>query len=273
MPLRFVLVSTVAATMCLVVPLRCRWLTWPRWLALKFLLRATTPLAPTQQPLPRAPTQQPVLVMSLGSVCLTARTLGLAGARTFAAPFDWIFSNPAIVAHVIADRGATLLDPSCYIRLADKVGHSMYSAMLVPGAKGQNAKGVIFNHHDPIGSAADLAYLTRAMRRLDAALGCALPKRCVLISLEKRQPLCDFDFDGCDNPRSLLAVLAEHSHPDATLELIAIKLYTPPYHHQASCAAASSATDTAASSATDTAATTTTATATTAATAMKLKRP
>jgi len=32
-------------------------------------------------------------VMSLGSNCLTARFLGDAGARSFAGPFDWIFSR------------------------------------------------------------------------------------------------------------------------------------------------------------------------------------
>ena len=166
---------------------------------------------------------EPLLVMSFGCVCLTARSLGTAGARTFAGPLDWIFSNPAIAAHIVGSGGEALLDRDEYFRVATgKVGHRTYSPLLTSGPKGQNRHGAVFNHHDPITSMEDRAYLRRCVSRMNAALTSPLPKLCALISLEKRGPVSDGDLD------TLLAVLEQRCRP-SRVELVAIKLFTPPH--------------------------------------------
>lgn len=167
----------------------------------------------------------PLLVMSFGSVCLTARSLGEAGARTFAAPFDWIFSNPAIVAHIISSGGATLLDAHEYSRAnggcdgAVGTCHRTYSPMLAAGHRQQNKHAIIFNHHDPT-RAEDHAYFERTVARLRAALASPLPKLCVVCSLERRARLQERDLDV------LLEALAQHSNPNGAVTLVAIKLTT-----------------------------------------------
>ena len=177
----------------------------------------------------------PLLVMSFGCVCLTARSLGTAGARTFAAPFDWIFSNPAIVSHIISDDGTDLLDQTQCFKAKNGnsdvgYGHRRYSPMLSAGPNGQNKHGIIFNHHDPL-QAEDHAYLTRAVRRLRAALASPLPKLCVILSLEKRGSLVDSDLDD------LVATLERCSHKAAKVTLVAVRLLTAPHADEGSDAA------------------------------------
>eukprot|EP00964_Phaeocystis_antarctica_P125525 scaffold89175_cov55-Phaeocystis_antarctica.AAC.4 len=167
--------------------------------------------------------EQPLLVLSFGSLCFTARSLGLAGCRTFAAPFDWLYSNPRIVAHVISSGGATLLDGDEYTKApADGVSstcHRTYSPLLAKTQCKQNKHAVIFTHHDPT-QAEDHAYMARTVERLRAALASALPKLCVLVSLERRGKLLDSDLDH------LLETLAAHSNPAAPVTLVAVKLTT-----------------------------------------------
>ena len=166
---------------------------------------------------------EPLLVLSFGTLCLTARSLGVAGCRTFAAPFDWIFSNPAIVAHVIANDGRALLDPSEYIKApTGGICHRTYSGMLKVGLNKQNRHSIIFNHHDPLERADDLAYFGRAVARLRAAMSSPLPKLCAICSLEKRLPLSDADLEV------LLDALARHSNPRGSVTVVAVKLTTPP---------------------------------------------
>lgn len=169
--------------------------------------------------------REPLLVMSFGSVCLTARSLGVAGARRFAAPFDWIFSNPAIVAHVISSGGETLLDGSQYFKAnggnngTTGTCHRTYSGMLAAGQNKQNRHAIIFNHHDP-SHPEDKAYFERTVDRLQAALASPLPKLCVVCSLEQRSRLNDADLDR------LLDSLAQHSNPAGHVTLVAVKLTT-----------------------------------------------
>lgn len=175
------------------------------------------------------PAEEPLLVMSFGSVCLTASSLGAAHARMFAGPFDWIFTSPAIIAHVIADGGKTLLDREQCCKVNDDANlgrsHRTYSPMLTPRTaedprRQANRHGVIFNHHDPQQSDVDHAYLQRACARLRAALASPLPKLCVLISLERRSQVSDHELD------KLLEVLEAHCHRESRVTLVAIKLTT-----------------------------------------------
>lgn len=167
------------------------------------------------------------LVLSLGCTCLTAHVLGKWGARQFASPFDWLFSTPAMVSHVIASGGSELLDLLQVFKITDqKFGHTLYTPMLLDSMsrchnrRRVNKQGVVFNHHDPL-SDADRAYFLRALRRLRAALDSPLPKLCVLISAERRIAVDDHELDA------LLATLAAHSAPSAAIEVVAIRLLAP----------------------------------------------
>jgi hypothetical protein len=171
-----------------------------------------------------APPKKPLLTFSVGSYCLTAHTLGQAGARAFAGPFDWIFSHPRIVAHVISDGGESLLDAANYTALgtpdrkqSQKVGHRVYSQMV------GRSDGLIFNHHDPRDNADDHAYFRRAVARLRLALDNQhqLPLLFVLCSIERRQPLIDADIDH------LFRVLRKHSLGASSLQLVAVRIHAP----------------------------------------------
>lgn len=163
----------------------------------------------------------PLLVMSFGSACFTARSLGVAGARTFAAPFDWIYSNPKIIAHVICTRGADLLDIDQYFKAPSNTAglcHRTYSPMLTSGPRTKsNSFGVVMTHHDP---SEDRAYWQRAVARLNATLESPLPKLCALVSLERRGAVSDADLE------ELHGALDRHSNPSSHVTLVVIKLTT-----------------------------------------------
>ena len=170
------------------------------------------------------------LVLSVGSTCLTAHVLGTWGVRRFASPFDWLFTTPEVVAHVVASDGEALLDPLQLFKVENggaKVAHALYTPMLLDATRRcsnhrrVNKQGVIFNHHDPMTIADDRAYFTRALCRLRAALASPLPKLCILISAERRLAISDDELDV------LLATLAKHSTPTAPLELVAVRLHAP----------------------------------------------
>ena len=174
------------------------------------------------------------LVISLGCTCLTAHVLSKWGVRRFASPFDWLFTTPQMVAHVVT-TGAALLD-RLHLYHVDltpaKVGHALYTPMLLDSMRRcsnhrrVNKQGVIFNHHDPTTSDADRAYFQRALRRLSAALASPLPKLCILTSAERRLAVADDELDA------LLAKLAAHSSTSAPIELVAVRLLAP---HGATC--------------------------------------
>lgn len=54
-------------------------------------------------------------VVSLGSLCLTSKLLQSMDMKTESYPFDWIFSNPKMIAHCLNDDFATFLDRSYYV--------------------------------------------------------------------------------------------------------------------------------------------------------------
>jgi hypothetical protein len=101
-------------------------------------------------------------VLSFGAFCLTAKTLTDAGMRAFAAPLDWVFSSPAMIAHCVGDDWRAFLDPEQYMEhagLDPHVGHRLYSKM----AK----KAKIFLHRSPL-VPEEYAYYTRCVDRMRA---------------------------------------------------------------------------------------------------------
>ena len=168
------------------------------------------------------------LVISLGCTCLTAHVLSKWGVRRFACPFDWLFTTPQMVAHVVTS-GSSLLARLHLYQVAStpaKIAHAIYTPMLLDSQRRcsnhrrVNKQGVIFNHHDPT-SDADRAYFQRALRRLSAALPSPLPKLCILTSAERRLAVSDDELDA------LLATLAAHSSTSAPIELVAVRLLAP----------------------------------------------
>jgi len=81
-------------------------------------------------------------VVSLGTLCMTAQTMKALGLRRWPGPFDWIFTDPALVTHCLQDNFASLLNRSEYVEIDKKrVGHRLYSAMMQCEA--------VFDIHNP----------------------------------------------------------------------------------------------------------------------------
>ena len=115
-------------------------------------------------------------VISLGSVCATAKFLQQHHLRRYAGPFDWIFSDPCMLTHCLEDGFASFLDPMQYVlREQCKAGHRLYSDMI--------GHAVIWNHHCPL-TQADHEHVRRCVERFAALL--RAPGRKLLVLLSKR---------------------------------------------------------------------------------------
>ena len=163
-----------------------------------------------------------IFVVSLGSSCITAHNLAQLGLRKFAGPFDWIFSSPRMVSHMVMDNFITFLDKSQITTSAKykfKAGHRFYSKMLQgtgycrPESKLSN---VIFNHHDPSIDEGH-AYFQRTVRRFRHCLSCANPKLFVICSLEYRDQIDDKDLER------LFTTLCEICR--GSFELVVVKVF------------------------------------------------
>lgn len=88
--------------------------------------------------------------VSLGNFCHSAQILKDIGYRVFSGPFDWIFSNPKALAHILHDDFKIFLDQSYYYPVP-------VSERKVPGAnfcehlyyKENFGVHHLFNHHLP----------------------------------------------------------------------------------------------------------------------------
>lgn len=101
--------------------------------------------------------------MSLGTFCHAAHVLRDVGLRETMGPFDWVFSQPAMITHCLEDGFATFLDPSQYEvpQISDRVDPS---ANVCEHRYYRDAFGVrfMFNHHD-LTQAHEHARFTRAV--------------------------------------------------------------------------------------------------------------
>lgn len=94
-------------------------------------------------------------VVALGALCMTVRMMEISELRRWPGPFDWVFSDAAMVSHCLEDNFEAFLRPSEYVMYeASKAGHLTYSAML--------ERNIIFNHHNPV-LPEDYEYLTRCV--------------------------------------------------------------------------------------------------------------
>lgn len=82
-------------------------------------------------------------VLSLGSRCLVAWLLRECELRRYAGPFDWIYSNTAVVRHCLKDNFTAFLDVSQLHSAGKAWGHETYGPMI--------GRRVVFPHHEPRG--------------------------------------------------------------------------------------------------------------------------
>lgn len=90
-------------------------------------------------------------VISLGTHCYTSQLLKKANLKNYSCPFDWIFSSPSMVAHVIEDDFNKFLDRSFFKKIP-------YENLIVSEAKTYPTSNEfylnnfsvknVFNHHD-----------------------------------------------------------------------------------------------------------------------------
>lgn len=130
--------------------------------------------------------------VSLGTVCHTASALRDAGLRRWTGPFDWVFSVPRMVADCVRDDFAELLDPAQLrsVPAAELSGGATRQCRHV-GYEGRYGLPILFNHHDPAGSAEDRAALGRAVARLRTALGGAFDNVFYVTAVDYELPAAD----------------------------------------------------------------------------------
>lgn len=104
-------------------------------------------------------------IFSLGGHCYASHLLKQMDLRHGAGPFDWLFSDPRMVADCLDDRFQAFLNPAFYTYTGNPSGlgrgHLHYSP--------KYQRPVIFNHHDPL-KAADHEHFRRAVERIETAL-------------------------------------------------------------------------------------------------------
>eukprot|EP00435_Cladocopium_sp_Y103_P068782 s1023_g32.t1 len=102
----------------------------------------------------------PQHVLSLGTRCFVARSLQLMHWRTYAGPFDWIYSSAKMVRHCIEDDFRSFLDASELVKAGHAWAHRGYAQML--------GRQVVFPHHCPLDR--DREHFQRAVRRCQQVL-------------------------------------------------------------------------------------------------------
>ena len=96
---------------------------------------------------------------SLGALCFSSQLLKRNHIKLCSYPFDWIFSNTAMILHCLEDNFKTFLYKSYYISpRAGVCNHTYY-----------NTLPTLFNHHNPI-LEKDYAYFERCVSRFNTLL-------------------------------------------------------------------------------------------------------
>ena len=119
--------------------------------------------APAESAAPKGAAFQNLI--SVGTYCVVAAHLKEAGLRNHSYPFDWLFSNPSMVADCLEDDFAVLLDRQYLVPIENgtKCRHEFYQAQY------SMPKGAIFNHQN-IADDAQYETFVRRVERLRTAL-------------------------------------------------------------------------------------------------------
>lgn len=119
--------------------------------------------------------------MSLGSHCATSMLLKKNRLKRFSGPFDWIFSNPAMVRHCLRDRFETYLQPKFH-RAGMRTNADGRQERVAEHLLYQEQFGVlrpVFNHRD-ITLPAEMAYHRRAVERFLAMIDAGRPLQFIM---------------------------------------------------------------------------------------------
>ena len=112
---------------------------------------------------------QPYSFIGLGTHCVTAWLLKQLALRNASMPFDWIFSNPALISHALKDDFATFLNPDQYVSLCNRNNGGSFGFGTIRYYRDNAGLSVIFNHHD-LTIDAERNYLKRCVGRFRRAL-------------------------------------------------------------------------------------------------------
>ncbi len=133
--------------------------------------------------------------VSLGSNCYASQMLKARQLKRYSAPFDWVFSTPAMVEHCLRDDFATLLDRAHMEALPERP--EAVGLELSEHAFYRDRFGVprMFNHHD-MTTDADYGYLARCAGRLRGVLRGGEPTLCLLVARERDGAQAELDSLG-----------------------------------------------------------------------------
>jgi energy-coupling factor transporter ATP-binding protein EcfA2 len=153
-------------------------------------------------------------IVSLGTHCYTSSFLKRFQLKRFSSAFDWIFSNPSMIAHAINDNFETFLDRQHYAPVpvherkdgpeVNRVQHTFY----------QQNHGVdfVFNHHD-VHEPNDYAYLVRCVERFRSCLkGDA---NTLFLMIRREDPRSNHDFE-------LVRTALKHIAPECAFVFVAV---------------------------------------------------
>jgi hypothetical protein len=121
--------------------------------------------------------------IALGTFCHAAAGLRDADLRLWSGPFDWIFSTPGLILDCLADDFAALLDPGQLVSVpASELTNGARRQCRHPAFEARYHLPIIFNHHDPASSRADLWRLKRSVARFRTALAGDAPNVFYMLS-------------------------------------------------------------------------------------------
>lgn len=133
-------------------------------------------------------------VVILGTHCYTSALLKRANLKRWSGPFDWIFSSPAMVSHILNDNFQKFLDRTYYkpIPLHERVPNPEYNRVEHEFYLDKFGIGSIFNHHEAHLDN-DYQYFVRCVSRFRTAL--ASPGKILFIVCTKRTEHTRDDFN------------------------------------------------------------------------------
>ena len=103
-------------------------------------------------------------VCSLGTVCLSSQLCIDLKLKLYSSPFDWIFSNPKNIIHILKDDFSSFLDKDQYVPITPtSCGHKLYDLNM-------------FNHHNPKDNLENYDYFTRCIDRFKKLLSSSINK-------------------------------------------------------------------------------------------------
>lgn len=126
-------------------------------------------------------------IISLGEKCHTASFLKRNNFKKASYPFDWIFSNPLMIAHCIDDNFKIFLDKSYYTLENTNYPIQTHKFYYPCGL-------TMFNHHNPINDN-DFKYFERCIYRFKNLLDSEDNKLFIIMFVNNKNNLSDYQND------------------------------------------------------------------------------